>query len=90
MEGYRLKYKSIISGTISTNKLKDLRRDKCEGAVVWLNIDEGSRYEDELEFSVGIVSADFGVVNFEESSQCGCGWVVVFETVSLSKRKGSL
>ena len=74
VEGYTLKYKSTISGTITTNKLKDLSGISVKVLLFWLNIGEVSRDGDELEFSVGIVSADFNVANFEESPECGCGF----------------
>ncbi|KAJ4727704.1 DUF538 family protein [Melia azedarach] len=38
------------------------------------------RDDDELEFSVGIASADFAVSNFDESPTCGCG----FDCLSLN------
>lgn len=33
-----------------------------------------TRVDDELEFCVGIASADFAVSNFNESPTCGCGF----------------
>lgn len=41
---------------------------------MWLNIVTVTRDEDELQFSVGIASADFAVSNFDESPTCGCGF----------------
>lgn len=35
---------------------------------------EVSRVDDLLEFSVGIASASFGIDNFYECPQCGCGF----------------
>ncbi|KAK1356912.1 Epoxide hydrolase family protein [Heracleum sosnowskyi] len=74
VQDYQLKYKSTISGTISKNELKDLSGISVKVLLFWLNIGEVGRDGDVLEFSVGIVSADFEVGNFEESPQCGCGF----------------
>ncbi|KAL8089347.1 hypothetical protein AgCh_038966 [Apium graveolens] len=74
VQDYTLKYKSTISGTISNNELKDLSGISVKVLLFWLNIGEVSRDGDTLEFSVGIVSADFEVDNFVESPQCGCGF----------------
>ena len=40
---------------------------------MWLNIVEVVNKGNELEFSVGIASADFPMDNFEVCPQCGCG-----------------
>lgn len=74
VQDYQLRYKSTISGTISKNQLKDLSGISVKVVLFWLNIGEVSRDGDELEFSVGVLSADFEVGNFEESPQCGCGF----------------
>lgn len=74
VQDYKLKYNTTISGTISNNDLKDLSGISVQVLLFWLNISEVSRDGDELEFSVGIVSADFHVDNFQESPQCGCGF----------------
>uniref|UniRef100_A0A5B6ZJM3 DUF538 family protein n=1 Tax=Davidia involucrata TaxID=16924 RepID=A0A5B6ZJM3_DAVIN len=74
LEGsYQLRYKSTISGYIAKDKLTDLSGISVKVLFLWLNIDEVVRSGDELEFSVGIVSADFPMDNFEECPQCGCG-----------------
>jgi hypothetical protein len=39
--------------------------------ILWLSIAEVIRDVDELEFSVGIASADFPVRNFDECPACG-------------------
>ncbi|CAM8987816.1 hypothetical protein QQ045_007465 [Rhodiola kirilowii] len=74
LEGsYKLKYKSTISGTISENRMKDLKGISVQILFLWVNIVEVVREGDELEFSVGIASANFGIENFEVCPQCGCG-----------------
>ncbi|KAF5811087.1 hypothetical protein HanRHA438_Chr04g0186941 [Helianthus annuus] len=74
IQGYNLQYKSTISGVIEKGRLKNLKGINVKILVVWLNIVEVSRHGDELAFSVGIMSAGFGVDNFVESPQCGCGF----------------
>uniref|UniRef100_A0A7N0TLM8 Uncharacterized protein n=1 Tax=Kalanchoe fedtschenkoi TaxID=63787 RepID=A0A7N0TLM8_KALFE len=74
LEGsYKLKYKSTISGTITTNRIKDLKGISVQILFLWVNIVEVVRDGDELLFSVGIASASFGIENFEICPQCGCG-----------------
>ncbi|KAJ0475733.1 hypothetical protein HanHA300_Chr13g0469021 [Helianthus annuus] len=63
IQGYNLKYKSTISGVIEKGRLKNLKGINMKILVVWLNIVEVSRHGDELDFSVGIMSAGFGVDN---------------------------
>ncbi|KAG7553237.1 hypothetical protein ISN45_Aa06g037810 [Arabidopsis thaliana x Arabidopsis arenosa] len=71
---YQLNYKSTISGYISENKLKKLTGIKVKVLFLWLNIVEVIRNGDEMEFSVGITSANFAIQEFLESPQCGCGF----------------
>uniref|UniRef100_A0A2P2QNR2 Uncharacterized protein LOC105137839 n=1 Tax=Rhizophora mucronata TaxID=61149 RepID=A0A2P2QNR2_RHIMU len=71
--GYRLKYKSTISGYISDNKLTKLTGVSVKVLFLWLNIVEVVRDGDTLQFSVGIASANFPIDNFYECPQCGCG-----------------
>lgn len=68
-----MRYKSTISGTISKNRIRDLKGISVQVLFLWLNIVEVVRDGDELEFSVGIASANFGIENFEVCPQCGCG-----------------
>lgn len=74
VQDYRLRYKSTISGTISYRKLKNLSGISVRILFLWLNIGEVSRDGDDLEFSVGVLSAAFYIDNFVESPQCGCGF----------------
>ncbi|KAI9182195.1 hypothetical protein LWI28_023007 [Acer negundo] len=74
IESYELKYKSTITGVISKDRLQKLKGVSVKVLLFWLNIVEVTRDGDELEFSVGIASADFSVNNFEECPQCGCGF----------------
>ncbi|KAK6941023.1 Protein of unknown function DUF538 [Dillenia turbinata] len=75
LEGsYQLRYKSTISGVISEDKITNLSGISVKVLFLWLNIVEVRRNGDELEFSVGIASANFAVDNFYENPQCGCGF----------------
>ncbi|KAG8370636.1 hypothetical protein BUALT_Bualt13G0003900 [Buddleja alternifolia] len=74
IQGYDLRYKTTISGTISKNKITNLKGIQVKVLLFWLNIVEVDMDGDELELSVGIVSASFPVDNFYESPQCGCGF----------------
>ncbi|TXG63406.1 hypothetical protein EZV62_010400 [Acer yangbiense] len=74
IESYELKYKSTITGVISKDRLQKLKGVSVKVLLFWLNIVEVTRDGDDLEFSVGIASADFSVDNFEECPQCGCGF----------------
>lgn len=71
---YQLRYKSKISGNIYKDKLTNLSGVSVKILFLWLNIVEVRRKGDNLEFSVGIASAEFGIDNFYESPQCGCGF----------------
>ncbi|PON65877.1 hypothetical protein PanWU01x14_113660 [Parasponia andersonii] len=74
LEGsYTLEYKSTITGVISKDRLKNLKGVSVKVLFFWLNIVEVVRDGDELQFSVGIASANFLIDNFVESPQCGCG-----------------
>ncbi|KAH7864162.1 hypothetical protein Vadar_026483 [Vaccinium darrowii] len=76
LEGsYDLKYKSTIKGKISKDKLTKLSGVSVKVLLFWFDIVEVRRRGDELEFSVGILSASFGVENFLECPQCGCGLI---------------
>ncbi|KAL3649125.1 hypothetical protein CASFOL_005528 [Castilleja foliolosa] len=82
IQGYDLKYKSTITGTISKDKIKNLKGIQVKILFFWVNIVEVTKDDDDLEFSVGIASASFEVDNFYESPKCGCG----FDCVNLGKR----
>lgn len=74
LEGsYQLKYKSTVSGHIAKNKLTNLSGVSVKVLFLWLNIVEVDRSDDDIEFSVGIASANFPIDNFEICPQCGCG-----------------
>ncbi|KAH0470167.1 hypothetical protein IEQ34_001725 [Dendrobium chrysotoxum] len=55
--------------TISAISMELALRCSCS----WININEVIRTENDLEFSVGIASADFPIDNFYVCPQCGCG-----------------
>ncbi|XP_028781926.1 uncharacterized protein At5g01610-like [Neltuma alba] len=74
IESYDLKYSATITGTISQGRLSNLQGVKVKILILWVNIVSVTRTDDELEFSVGIASADFAVNNFYESPSCGCGF----------------
>lgn len=74
IEGYDLQYKSTITGVISTNRLTRLKGVRVKVLLLWLNIVEVTRKDSQLQFSVGIASANFPVGGFEESPTCGCGF----------------
>ncbi|CAN4093049.1 unnamed protein product [Withania somnifera] len=74
IEGYTLKYMSKITGKISKGRLSNLKGVQVKVLFLWINIVEVTRDGDQLDFSVGIASADFDVDNFDESPQCGCGF----------------
>lgn len=74
IESYTLNYKSTITGLISNGRLYNLKGVTVKILLLWLNIVEVRRQGEDIFFSVGIASADFGVENFLESPQCGCGF----------------
>ncbi|XP_021805195.1 uncharacterized protein At5g01610-like [Prunus avium] len=74
IDSYKLKYKSTITGVITDDKISSLSGIKVKVLFLWLSIVKVIRDDDELEFSVGIGSADFPVSNFVESPTCGCGF----------------
>ncbi|KAI3900954.1 hypothetical protein MKW92_018470 [Papaver armeniacum] len=74
LEGsYQLRYQSTIRGVISKDKLTNLEGVSVKILLFWVNIIEVVRKGDELQFSVGIASANFALDNFEIQPQCGCG-----------------
>lgn len=77
IEGYNLKYNKKITGTISNDRLSNLSGVQVKILLFWLNIVEVTHKGDNLEFSVGIASAGFGIDNFYECPQCGCGFSCV-------------
>ncbi|KAK0582761.1 hypothetical protein LWI29_029270 [Acer saccharum] len=83
IDSYKLKYMSTITGVIKKDKLSSLSGIKVKVLILWLSISEVIRDDDELDFSVGIASADFPVNNFEESPTCGCG----FDCVNANEKK---
>ncbi|GAB4829922.1 hypothetical protein Ancab_019568 [Ancistrocladus abbreviatus] len=84
IDSYELKYRSTITGVISTDELKSLKGVTVKVLFFWLNIQEVIRDGDELEFSVGIASADFPVSNFNECPSCGCG----FDCITVKGKEG--
>ncbi|KAL1542631.1 hypothetical protein AAHA92_19690 [Salvia divinorum] len=74
IQGYDLKYKTTISGTISNNKIRNLTGIQVKILFLWLNIVEVTKDGGNLELSVGIASAGFPANDFEESPRCGCGF----------------
>ncbi|GLT60830.1 hypothetical protein SLA2020_335770 [Shorea laevis] len=70
---YQIKYESTIKGVISKDRLKNLKGVSVKVFLLWLDIVEVVRDGDELQFSVGVASADFPVENFVECPHCGSG-----------------
>ncbi|KAG9155846.1 hypothetical protein Leryth_004087 [Lithospermum erythrorhizon] len=73
-DSYQLKYKSKISGYIENDRLRNLSGVSVKILFFWVDIVEVVRKGDSLQFSVGIASAWFGIDNFYECPQCGCGF----------------
>lgn len=86
IDSYELKYKSTVKGVIAKDKLSKLSGIQVKVLFLWLSIVKVTRDEDELEFSVGIASANFPVSNFDECPTCGCG----FDCKDVDLRKGRL
>ncbi|GFZ19399.1 pectinesterase [Actinidia rufa] len=59
---------------ISKDKIKKLNGISVKVIFLWFDITEVTRDGEDLNLSVGIASAQFGIDNFEESPQCGCGF----------------
>lgn len=74
IRSYDLKYRSTIKGVISKGKLSKLKGISVKIELIWLKIVEVTRRGDDLQFSVGVASAEFSVDNFLEIPQCGCGF----------------
>ncbi|KAL9228210.1 hypothetical protein vseg_003815 [Gypsophila vaccaria] len=74
IDSYELQYKKTISGILTKDRLYKLKGVSVKVLLLWLNIVEVRKEDDELQFSVGIASANFPLLGFEESPQCGCGF----------------
>ncbi|XP_050365615.1 uncharacterized protein LOC126784175 [Argentina anserina] len=83
IDSYELKYKSTITGVITKDKISSLSGIKVKVWFLWLSIVTVVHDGDDIEFSVGVASADFAVSNFVESPTCGCG----FDCVNVNERK---
>uniref|UniRef100_A0A803NDS1 Uncharacterized protein n=1 Tax=Chenopodium quinoa TaxID=63459 RepID=A0A803NDS1_CHEQI len=59
IEGYDLEYKSTITGVISKDRLTHLKGISVKVLLLWLSIVEVDKKNGELQFSVGIASANF-------------------------------
>ncbi|GAB4841112.1 hypothetical protein Ancab_021856 [Ancistrocladus abbreviatus] len=90
LDSYELKYKSTISGVISKDKIKSLKGISVKILFFWLSIVEVIRDGDEIEFSVGIASADFPVSNFYKCPTCGCGFDCVGKGTDEKRKKMKL
>ncbi|CAN0922731.1 Polyadenylate-binding protein-interacting protein 10 [Linum grandiflorum] len=53
--------------------VRDLR-SRLRKKRIWLNIVEVVHDDGQMQFSVGITSADFPLDGFDETPQCGCGF----------------
>lgn len=84
IESYQLEYKSTITGVLSKDRITHLKGVSVKVLILWLNIVEIVKEDDELQFSVGIASANFPVDGFEESPTCGCG----FDCNGMAEKEG--
>ncbi|KAG8085301.1 hypothetical protein GUJ93_ZPchr0010g10988 [Zizania palustris] len=64
---YSLRYQRKLSGRITADRLTNLEGVAVKILFLWVNIVEVTRHGDQLGFSVGIASADFGIDNFLQS-----------------------
>ena len=69
---YHLKYKPTFNGYISNGKLSSLKGVYVRVFLVWREIEEIVRREDDLVFSMRISSYVFPIDYFEERPQCQC------------------
>ncbi|XP_022155180.1 uncharacterized protein At5g01610-like [Momordica charantia] len=74
IESYALEYKPTIKGVISQGRIRNLKGVTVKVLLLWLNIVEVVNDGYDLQFSVGIASANFPIDGFYESPQCGCGF----------------
>ncbi|KMT06033.1 hypothetical protein BVRB_7g163620 [Beta vulgaris subsp. vulgaris] len=74
IQGYDLEYKSTISGVVSKDRITKLKGISVRIFIIWLSITEVDNKNGQLQFSVGIASANFPLDGFEESPTCGCGF----------------
>ncbi|CAN0889097.1 Uncharacterized protein At5g01610 [Linum grandiflorum] len=74
IQSYQLEYGTTISGVISKGRISNLKGVKVHVLFLWLNIVEVVHDDGQMQFSVGITSADFPLDGFDESPQCGCGF----------------
>ncbi|KAK8563713.1 hypothetical protein V6N13_006052 [Hibiscus sabdariffa] len=72
IESYGLSYKFTIQGVVSAGKISNLKGVSVKVLFLRLNIVEVVHDGGEMQFSVGIASANFPIENFYESPQCGC------------------
>ncbi|XP_059298479.1 uncharacterized protein At5g01610-like [Lycium ferocissimum] len=77
LSSYELYYKPVIKGVISKGRLRKLSGVSVKVVLLWLNIVEVRRRGDNLQFSVGITSANFPIRRFEECPRCECGQKVL-------------
>lgn len=85
IDSYELKYKSTITGAIAKDMITSLSGIKVKLLILWLSIVSVTHEDEELDFSVGIASADFTVSNFVESPTCGCGFNCVSDQKGIRK-----
>ncbi|KAL1331691.1 hypothetical protein AAHE18_12G204600 [Arachis hypogaea] len=79
IESYDLNYKSTITGVITKNKISNLSGIQVKVLFLWLNIVSVTRVDDELQFSVGIASADFAL----RDPKLMITWVSTFQVLGL-------
>ncbi|XP_009771841.1 uncharacterized protein At5g01610 [Nicotiana sylvestris] len=79
LSSYELNYKPVIKGVISKGMLRKLSGVSVKVVLIWLNIVEVRRKGDNLQFSVGITSANFPIKSFVECPSCECGLDYIHE-----------
>ncbi|XP_073136902.1 uncharacterized protein At5g01610-like [Henckelia pumila] len=72
-DSYELSYQPVIKGVISRGRIQKLSGVTVKVVVMWLGVVGVNRKGENLEFSVGIASANFPARNFDECPQCGYG-----------------
>ncbi|KAJ8552947.1 hypothetical protein K7X08_020340 [Anisodus acutangulus] len=64
---------SFAGKLLCVDRLRKLSGVSVKVVLLWLNIVEVRRRGDNLQFSVGITSANFPIRSFEECPRCECG-----------------
>lgn len=74
-ESYHFYYEKKLKGKIHTDVLKDLKGITVKAESYDLTIEKVIRDGDYLNFYAGSQTASFPVTNFDQSPECGCGFL---------------